>query len=108
VNRSLSIIKKEAQMPFFGRLIRSFNQHLKQKAREENPPRYIIEEPGDMLHVPPEKLDLFLSELKVGISTIHDMVTKGLLTGESARVSIQRFTWIDDGETNGKINVKGA
>lgn len=95
-------------MPFFGKLMKSLNQHMKKKAREENPPRYIIEEPGDILHIPPEKLDLFLSELKVGITTVHDLLAKGLLTGESARVSIRQFIWIDDGETNGKIRVRAS
>lgn len=92
-------------MPFFGRLLNSFNQYVKQKAREENPPRYIITEPGDILHIPPEKLDLFLSELKVAITTINDMTARGMLTGDSARVSIKQFTWIDDGKRDSKIKV---
>lgn len=95
-------------MPLFGNLIRPYKQYIKQKAREESPPRYIIEEPGDILHIPIDKLDLFLSELKTGVTTIKDMLDKGLLTGEAARVSIKNFVWIDDGKTENRLNVKGS
>jgi hypothetical protein len=93
-------------MPLFGRLISSYRQHLKAQARKETPPRYIIEEPGDFLHVPEDRLDICLSELKTCIITLNEMVGQGLLTGDSANVSIRRFVWIDDGKTDGKLTVK--
>ena len=94
-------------MPLFNNLIKSFKNYVKQKARQEDPPRYIIDEPGDMLYIPAEKLDLFLSELKTAITTINGMIGQGLLTGDAARVSIRQFTWIDDGRTDSTLRVKG-
>lgn len=92
---------------FFGRLIRSFRQHLKAQARKETPPRYFIEEPGDFLHVPEDRLDACLSEIKTAVTAINGMVAQGLLTGDAANISIRRFTWIDDGNTDGSIQVRG-
>jgi len=94
-------------MPFFGRLIEGFRQFTLQKAREESPPRYILTKFEDLGHVPAEKLELCLSEIKTAFDTIRDMQAKGIIHQKSTRVIVRRFTWIDDGKTDGKMKFGG-
>ena len=49
---------------------------------------------------------LCLSEIKTAYDTVRDLQQKGVMNGKGARVSMTRFVWIDDGKTEGKINVK--
>ena len=69
--------------------------------RDKTPPRYVIERPGDFLHVPPDKLHLCLSELEGCLNEAHGLRSKGMLGDESVFVVMDRFTWIDDGERHG-------
>ena len=98
---------KEINMPLFGRIIEGFRQFTLQKAREESPPRYILAKFEDLGHVPADKLELCLSEIKVAFDTIRDLQAKGLIDAKSARVVVKRIVWIDDGQTEGRMNIGG-
>lgn len=83
----------------------SLRQHYLKVNREKDPPRYIVDQPGDLLHVPIERLDDCLAELKDALVTVNGLREQGAMGGKAAIVTMKRFTWIDDGKADKTLNV---
>jgi hypothetical protein len=78
-------------MPLFGRITESLRQYILRKHREKNPPEYIIQKPGDFLHVPEHRLHDCMEELILAINMVRH-------SGANGKVDIPHLVWIDDGK----------
>lgn len=85
---------------FFGNLMHSLREYVKERMRKETPPRYLIERVADFTDVPEDRLAVCLDELGVAVREIAK-----IKRGQGANVRKARFIWIDDGKRDGKINV---
>ena len=71
----------------------------KKMAREETPPRYIIQGVGDFSDVPPEKWPLFIENFELFLG-VHRAMKKDL--GRKF-VVVDEYVWTDDGKNVGHV-----